>query len=164
MSNLNVSRNRDIQINVEGGSFDAYFAAPAMPGPAVIVIGSVFGVTASLRADCDALAASGFLAIAPDLFWRTDPGPLSREPEERTRAFARYGAFDIDLGVADVAATMTFAREQPEHRGGVAVLGYCFGGSSHILQRHGSAPMPASPFTARKSESFCLKAQQSPRR
>jgi carboxymethylenebutenolidase len=128
MSSLDVSRNRDIKINVEGGSFDAYVAAPATPGPAVIVIGSVFGVTASLRVDCDALAAAGFLAIAPDLFWRTDRGPLSREPEERTRAFARYGAFDIDLGVADVKTTMNFAREQPEHRGGVAVLGYCFGG------------------------------------
>jgi carboxymethylenebutenolidase len=125
---VNISQNRDVRIDVAGGSFNAYVAAPGRPGPAVIVVGSIFGVTASLRADCDALAAAGFLAVAPDLFWRTDPGPLSREPEERARAFARYGTFDIALGVADVGAAMDFAREQPEHRGGVAVLGYCFGG------------------------------------
>ena len=128
MSSINLSQHRQVKIEVDGGSLEAYVAAPAMPGPAVIVVGSIFGVTAALRADCDALAAAGFLAVAPDLFWRTDPGPLSREPEERTRAFARYGAFDVMSGVGDVGAAMDFARALPEHRGGVAVLGYCFGG------------------------------------
>ena len=128
MSSFNVMQNRRARVDIDGGSFDAYVAAPSAPGPAVIVVGSIFGVTASLIGDCDALATAGYLAVAPDLFWRTEPGPLSREPQERARAFERYAKFDIALGVADVGAAMAFACEQPEHRGGVAVLGYCFGG------------------------------------
>jgi len=125
---MNVSTHREVTIDLDGGGCSAYVVPPSVPSPAVIVIGSIFGVTEGLRKDCDELADSGFLVIAPDLFWRTDAGPLSRAPEERARAFARYEQFDVDLGVADIGATMAFAKQQPENRGGIAILGYCFGG------------------------------------
>ena len=57
------------------GEFKAYVALPdACPAPAVIVIQEIFGVNQELRDKCDALAEQGYVAVAPDLFWRIEPG------------------------------------------------------------------------------------------
>ena len=67
----------DNRIVIEGpdGTFGAYFARPTMlPASAVVVLQELFGVNADIRATCDELTAQGFIAIAPDLFWRHEPG------------------------------------------------------------------------------------------
>ena len=64
-------------ITIEGhdGAFAAYIARPkTSPAPAVVVLQEVFGVNADIRRHCDELAEQGFLAVAPDLFWRQEPG------------------------------------------------------------------------------------------
>ena len=64
-------------INVKGqrGTFSAYIAKPkTSPASAVVVLQELFGVNADIRKHCDALAEEGFLAVAPDLFWRQEPG------------------------------------------------------------------------------------------
>src|SRR4028119_14483 len=58
------------------GKFDAYLAEPgggASRG-AIVVIQEIFGINEGIRRKCDKLAAEGYLAIAPDLFWRIEPG------------------------------------------------------------------------------------------
>ena len=65
------------QIVVESpdGTFRAYIARPVkLPAPAVVVLQELFGVNADIRATCDESAEQGFSAIAPDLFWRLEPG------------------------------------------------------------------------------------------
>ena len=65
------------QIAVESpdGTFRAYISRPAsLPAPVVVVLHEVFGVNADIRTTCDELAAQRFIAIAPDLFWRQEPG------------------------------------------------------------------------------------------
>ena len=64
-------------ITVEGhdGAFAAYIARPkTLPAPAVVVLQELFGVNADIRKTCDELAEQGFIAVAPDLFWRQEPG------------------------------------------------------------------------------------------
>src|SRR5271156_3827949 len=57
------------------GAFAAYIARPkTVPAPAVIVLQELFGVNADIRKHCDELAEQGFLAVAPALFWRQEPG------------------------------------------------------------------------------------------
>ena len=64
-----------IVIESPNGTFHAYIARPAkLPAPTVVVLQELFGVNADIRATCDELAAQGFIAIAPDLFWRQEPG------------------------------------------------------------------------------------------
>jgi dienelactone hydrolase len=64
-----------ITIKGRDGASGAYLARPAaLPAPAVVVLQEVFGVNADIRETCDELAGQGFLAIAPDLFWRQEPG------------------------------------------------------------------------------------------
>ena len=64
-----------IVIESPDGTFRAYISRPAkLPAPVVVVLQELFGVNADIRATCDELAAQGFIAIAPDLFWRLEPG------------------------------------------------------------------------------------------
>src|SRR5271154_2664370 len=64
-------------ITVEGhdGAFAAYIARPkTSPAPAVVVLQELFGVNADIRKTCAELAERGNVAVAPDLFWRQEPG------------------------------------------------------------------------------------------
>jgi carboxymethylenebutenolidase len=64
-----------ITINGRDGVFGAYIARPkTLPAPAVVVLQELFGVNADIRKHCDELAEQGFIAVAPDLFWRQEPG------------------------------------------------------------------------------------------
>jgi len=64
-----------VSIATADGAFSAYLAHPAaVRAPAIVVIQEIFGINAFVRETCDKLAAAGYLAIAPDLFWRVEPG------------------------------------------------------------------------------------------
>ena len=111
-------------------SFSAYLARPAgAPRAAIVVIQEIFGVNAGIRGKCDRLAAAGYLALAPDLFWRLEPG-VELDPDvdhEFQRALELLGRCEQDLAVRDIEATIRHARNAL----GVAkvgVVGYCLGG------------------------------------
>lgn len=128
--------HNQIQIQVPDGAFAAYIARPRVtPAPAVVVIHEVFGVNADLRQSCDELAAQGYLAICPDLFWRIEPGIelTDRTEAERAKGLALYSAFDLDAGVADIAATIEAARGMQESTGKAGIVGYCLGGLMSYL-------------------------------
>jgi carboxymethylenebutenolidase len=117
-----------VTITGKDGAFTAYVARPTgTVGPAVVVIQEIFGVNAVMRAITDALAAQGYLAICPDLFWRIEPGVdiTDKSPEEWQKAFDLFGKFNVDKGVEDIQATIAFIR-QPGHT--VGAVGYCLGG------------------------------------
>ena len=119
-------------ITVKGrdGVFAAYVARPrASPAPAVVVLQELFGVNADIRKKCDELAAQGFLAVAPDLFWRQEPGvDLGVTSDaDRQHGLRLYGAYDRDAGVKDITNTVSTVRNLPECDGKVAILGYCLG-------------------------------------
>jgi carboxymethylenebutenolidase len=119
-----------IVIEDPDGTFGAYIARPALQAaPAVVVLQELFGVNADIRATCDELAAQGFIAIAPDLFWRQEPGvDLDVTSEEGWQHGLRLcTAFDCDAGVRDVMETVRTAVELKESSGKVALLGFSLG-------------------------------------
>jgi carboxymethylenebutenolidase len=112
------------------GHFDCYLARPNdEPHAAIVVIQEIFGVNAGIRRKCDRLAEEGYLALAPDLFWRLQPNvDLDPDmPEEFQQALGLMGRFDQDLGVHDIEATVQYARNS-EHCARVGAVGYCLGG------------------------------------
>ena len=118
-------------IKTQDGDFAAYVARPSNPkAPAVVVIQEIFGVNAVMRGVCDDLAAAGFLAVCPDLFWRIEPGVdiTDQSEAEWKKAFELYNAFDVDAGVKDIAATIDHVRGLAECSGKVGAVGYCLGG------------------------------------
>jgi carboxymethylenebutenolidase len=120
------------RINIEGqdGTFNAYIARPKiMPAAAVVVLQELFGVNADIRKTCDELAEQGFVAVAPDLFWRQEPGvDLSVTSEADWQHGVRlYQAYDRDAGVRDIKDTLNAVAKLPECTGKIAVQGYCLG-------------------------------------
>jgi carboxymethylenebutenolidase len=113
------------------GAFDAHVAEPeGAPRAAIVVIQEIFGINEGIRRKCDHLAARGYLALAPDLFWRLEPGvQLDPDvPDEFNRALELMGRFDQDQGVVDIEATIRAARARLDEGGKVGVVGYCLGG------------------------------------
>ncbi|WP_299454137.1 dienelactone hydrolase family protein [uncultured Pigmentiphaga sp.] len=114
----------------DGRQFHAYASLPAQPnGHAVIILQEIFGVTAAIRALADKYAAAGYLALAPDLFWRLEPGvELSHSKDDLERAFGYLQRFDEAAGLDDIGRTAEHIRAQPGFTGGVAAVGLCLGG------------------------------------
>ena len=120
----------------DGGSFSAYLALPARtPAPCVVAIQEIFGVNAEMRAKCDELAAQGYIAICPDLFWRLEPGVelTDQSKAEWDRAFDLMNRFDIDQGVRDLDAAAQFVKGYQGSNGHVGCVGYCLGGRLAFL-------------------------------
>ncbi|KLI64744.1 dienelactone hydrolase family protein [Aurantiacibacter marinus] len=112
------------------GAFNAYIARPVgQPKSAIIVIQEIFGVNAGIRRKCDRLAEAGYLAIAPDLFWRMHEG-VELDPDiepEFQKALDLMGKFNQDAGIRDIEATIKYARDLTQ-TGKVGAVGYCLGG------------------------------------
>jgi carboxymethylenebutenolidase len=121
------------RITIEGrdGKFGAYISRPkTSPAPAVVVLQELFGVNSDIRKTCDELAQQGFLAVAPDLFWRQEAGvDLSNVTSDADwqHGLRLYAAYNRDAGVKDVEDTVDVVRKLPDCTGKVAVLGYCLG-------------------------------------
>ncbi|WP_340317451.1 dienelactone hydrolase family protein [Rhizorhabdus argentea] len=125
------------EINTLGGDeeFLAYTSQPvSAPKAAVIVIQEIFGVNAGIRAKCDEWASKGYLAIAPDLFWRIRPGiELDADvPDDLQEGFRLFGEFDQEAGIRDIEATIREARKMVGG-GKVGAVGYCLGGRLAFL-------------------------------
>lgn len=111
-------------------SFSAYVARPSgTPKAAILVIQEIFGVNPGIRQKCDKWAAAGYLAVAPDLFWRLKPG-IELDPDvpaELDRAMGLLGQYNPDEGIKDIEATIHWIRREagvPK----VGCVGYCLGG------------------------------------
>ncbi len=108
----------------------AYLARPAgTPKAAIIVIPEIFGVNPGIRQKCETWASEGYLALAPDIFWRFAPGvELDPDvPEQLQEAFGYFGQYDPDLGIQDIEAAIHHIR-RTEGVGKVGLVGYCLGG------------------------------------
>ena len=108
----------------------AYVARPAgSPRAAIIVIQEIFGVNKGIRKKADGWAARGYLAVAPDVFWRQKPGiELDADiPEQFQEAVGYMMKHDFDVGIRDVEAVIHWIRRQ-EGVSKVGLVGFCMGG------------------------------------
>jgi carboxymethylenebutenolidase len=119
-----------------GGAFDCYLALPAsaakIPAPAIVLACAIVGVDEDMRAIADEFAVHGYIAAAPDLFWRSVPGPLTHE-DERTRPRGQPRLEKIKTGEADMADTLKHVRTLRQHNGRAVAMGFCYGGPYAIL-------------------------------
>src|SRR3984885_11139144 len=122
--------NDQVTIKGHDGAFAAYVAKPkTSPAATVVVLQELFGVNADIRKTCDELAEQGFVAVAPDLFWRQEPGvdlSVTSEPDWQ-HGLRLYQAYDRDAGVRDIKDTLNAVAKLPECTGKIAVQRYCLG-------------------------------------
>jgi carboxymethylenebutenolidase len=112
----------------DGHKLSAYRAAPATtPRAALVVIQEIFGVNAHIKRVCDGFAADGYVALAPALFDRVEPGyatGYTQDDVERGRNVRQKVGWD--LMVTDARAVVDELKKTGLK---VAVVGYCMGGS-----------------------------------
>lgn len=117
------------------GSFPVYLARPGEEArAAIIVIPEIFGVNPGIRAKCDTWASKGYLAAAPDIFWRFAEGEeLDPDvPEQFDRAIANMGKFDADACIRDIEALIHWLKRE-QGCAKVGLVGYCLGGRMAYL-------------------------------
>ena len=126
---------KDIKIrSSEGPEFDCYVVTPETEQkvPAIVLASAIHGVDKDLRGIADEFGSRGYIAAAPDLFWRTLPGPLARD-DPRTTPRGQPRLEKIKTGERDLADMLPALRSQPSFNGRAAVIGFCYGGPYAIL-------------------------------
>src|SRR4051794_8056655 len=114
----------------DGGEMGAHVVLPAGgSGPGVLVLMEIFGVGPYIRRACERVAELGYVAMAPDLYRRIDPGVEIEHTEDGIgRAMQKVQELDGEGAVADAAVALSALRERPEVTGPVGALGFCLGG------------------------------------
>jgi len=96
------------------------------PKGAVVVIQEIFGVNHHIRAVCDRLAGEGYVAIAPSIFDRIEPGFTSGySPDEIATARKFVANPDWAAMLRDAQAAIDAVKDV----GPVGIIGFCLGGS-----------------------------------
>ena len=127
-----MSTTSEQRVQTPDGAMGAHVALPASgAGPGIVLIHEIFGVNDYVRDSARRLADAGYVALAPDLFWRTRPG-LDLPNDDAGMAVARAAMQDFDFAAAtrDAIAALAALRELPQCSGGRAgVMGFCLGGT-----------------------------------
>jgi carboxymethylenebutenolidase len=117
------------------GTFSGYLATPESgSGPGLILLQEIFGVNQHIRDLADMYAEEGYLVLAPDLFWRLQPGiELGYSDEDFKRAIGYYQRFDVERAIVDIGDALRALRENPRCDGKVGAIGFCLGGKLGFL-------------------------------
>lgn len=113
----------------DGQELSAWVARPeGEPIAGLVVVQEIFGVNAHIRSVAEGWAKDGFLAVAPALFDRIEPGvELAYEGADMDRARSFIPKLDVDKSLLDTKAAMDYAASATGKK--VAVIGYCYGGT-----------------------------------
>ncbi|WP_028534421.1 dienelactone hydrolase family protein [Paludibacterium yongneupense] len=115
---------------LEGETFSAYLTLPPTgSGPGIVLVQEIWGVNEHIRAVAEQYALSGYVVLAPDVFWRQQPRvELEYDTEGSARAFELMQQVDTARAAADVASAIATLRGLPHVGEKVATLGFCLGG------------------------------------
>lgn len=140
--------------------FDGYLAAPKSgKAPGIVIIQEIFGVNDHIREVVDEYARDGYVALAPDLFWRVEPGvQLAYDAEGMQKGRGIATKLDMNLAVRDIESAIKSLRAMPECNGKVAVIGYCFGGLMAYLTAARTDVSAASCYYGGRIDAFLGEA------
>jgi carboxymethylenebutenolidase len=112
----------------DGHRLSAYRARPAgTPQGGLVIVQEIFGVNGHIKRVCDGFAADGYVALAPAVFDRVEPGlAIGYRPEDIERGRAIRGRANMDDMVRDIRAAVEALRADGLRTG---VVGYCMGGT-----------------------------------
>jgi len=123
-------------INTNDGTMKLYVSRPDGPGPfpGIVVIQGQKGVDRFIEEYTQRLAAEGYVAAAPDLYYREGPDCKDDSPTKRERLRDR-------TVISDVNATADFLKRQPFVDGNsLGITGFCMGGRvSYLMASAGPA-------------------------
>jgi carboxymethylenebutenolidase len=120
-----------ISFPAPGGLCDAYLALPpARQGPGLVLFQEIFGVNEHIRAVAEQYALDGFVVLAPDVFWRSQPRvELGYAGPDLAQGMALAKALKPEQVMLDLRAAVDALRALPNTAGQrIGSFGYCMGG------------------------------------
>ncbi|MGL1834028.1 dienelactone hydrolase family protein [Rhodocyclaceae bacterium SMB388] len=115
-------------IDVDGDSLPVYFAKPEGGGdlPVVLVVQEIFGVHEYIKDVSRRLAQAGYLALAPQLFFRQgDPATMESVGEILQGIVSKVPDAQV---MADLDAAAAWAAANGGDPNRLAITGFCWGG------------------------------------
>lgn len=111
------------------GPISAYVARPAGPGPfpAVIMIHEFWGLRDEIIGKAEALAAEGYVVVAPDTFRGASTGWIPRAIYQTATTPPEQVSADLDAVYAWLAAQPDVLADR------VAIMGFCYGGRTALI-------------------------------
>lgn len=132
----------DTTITVADGTTMRAYAARGGTERGIIVLQEAFGVNDYMRRVADRFAAMGYLAVAPELFHRTNPG-FDADYVKKEGVSEAMGALSVDGQIADMRAAYDWLRAESVPEGQIAAIGFCMGGRAAYLANT-ALPLAAS--------------------
>jgi carboxymethylenebutenolidase len=120
---------------IDVGGMPAHVARPAGngPWPSVLVIQEAFGLNEHIKDVTRRVAGEGYVALAPDLFYRGGKGRTAGY-DQLPKALELMGSLKDDDTVADVASAVAHLEKNPAvRRGRIGIMGFCMGGRVSYL-------------------------------
>jgi carboxymethylenebutenolidase len=108
----------------------AYIARPAKAGrhPAIIVVNEIFGIHDYIKDVCRRLARLGYVAVAPDFFYRSGVNLPALTDIDKIRPIVAQASPDQVDG--DVRAATAWLKSRPFAKGDrIGITGFCWGGA-----------------------------------
>jgi carboxymethylenebutenolidase len=151
-----------VQIKHDNRTVQSFVVYPEtkQKAPVVIVIHEIFGMTDWVQTVADQLAASGYIAIAPDLLSGMGPNGGRSDSFQGGAVREAIGKLDPNQITADLNAVADYAKKIPAANGKIAVSGFCWGGGqsfrfaanrkdlSAAFVFYGPGPADVTPITA----------------
>jgi carboxymethylenebutenolidase len=118
----------EAEVATRDGPLPAYLARPVGPGPfpVVLVVHEVFGLHEHIRDVVRRLAKLGYLAIAPELFFRIGDPSKAQDIQSLVRDIV--GKASDRQVFADLDAALAFAGQNGGDVRRAAITGFCWGG------------------------------------
>lgn len=127
----------DVNVTTPEGECPAILITPDGDGPfaPVILFTDAGGVRAAMVEMAEHLAAMGYAAFLPEMFYRDVPyepfdlATVFGDPEQRGRLFAMMGKVTIEAARSDIGAFVDFLATVPTiDATTIGTTGYCMGG------------------------------------
>src|SRR5947208_15269376 len=92
----------------DGQRLTGYRAAPARaPRAGLVIVQEIFGVNSHIKRVCDGFAADGYVALAPGIFERVQPGfAIGYRPEDIERGHDARMKIPHDAMATDVGGSV----------------------------------------------------------
>ncbi|TPW19381.1 MAG: Dienelactone hydrolase and related enzyme (Modular protein) [Elusimicrobia bacterium] len=120
-----------VRVQSGGRPLHAFVVYPEVrkKAPVIVVVHEIFGLTDWARSAADALAAEGYIAVAPDMLSGLAPGGgKTSDFPDVDAARAAMATLDPAAVMRDLDAAADYAKALPASDGRVSAIGFCWGG------------------------------------
>ncbi len=124
---------QEVMVGTAGGDMPCHLARPATGGPypSLVVVMEAFGLNQNIRNITDRFAAEGFVAISPNLYFRSPDNVVGYD--NLPGAIKLMQGLTDDQIVADMTAAINYVKTLKEAKPKFGTTGFCMGGRIAFL-------------------------------